>query len=179
MGERELIERIRRGDREAPAVLVREHSGTIYRLLARLTRDEHAAEDLCQETFAAAWIGIGAFKSECSISTWLHKIAYRKFLDFSRSDRKHPVDALVERERSSSPADAVLMDDEARALHESLDQLSGGHRDVLVLHYLHGLTFAQVAELLDEPAGTVRWRAREALAKLREILEHENDHERV
>ena len=179
MSERRLMKLIRSGDRGACTVLVREHSAAIYRLLARLTRDGHTAEDLCQETFAAAWSGIGRFKGDCSLGTWLHKIAYRKFLDFSRANRRRPMNFALDEQIAETACDPVLVDDEARVLHESMDQLGDAHRDVLVLHYLHGLSFAQVAELMNAPAGTVRWWAREALTKLREILEHENDHERV
>ena len=56
-------------------------------------------------------------------------------------------------------------------------RLTLGLRDVLVLHYLHGLSFRETADVLEEPAATVRWRATKALARLRELLKDENEHE--
>jgi DNA-directed RNA polymerase specialized sigma24 family protein len=64
------------GRREACAGLVRVHYQAVYRLLVHLTRDAHQAEDLTQETFAAAWEKIGRFQGNASLATWLHRIAY-------------------------------------------------------------------------------------------------------
>src|SRR2546429_6920258 len=100
MDDRRLIEGLRARDSKACAQLVRDHYAAIYRLLAHLTRDVHAAEDLCQETFAAGWRKIGSFAGESSIATWLHRIAYRRFLDCRRARERLPADARVSRPRA-------------------------------------------------------------------------------
>ncbi len=67
--------------------------------------------------------------------------------------------------------------DEARRLHEALHGLDAADRGVLVLHYLQGLSYREMAEVLDEPTGTVKWRTAEALARLRALLGEEvSDH---
>src|SRR3954462_13007108 len=114
--EAQLIRRIRGGDRAACAELVRDHYARGYQLLARLTRDSHAAEDLCQETFAAAWTKIRTFAGNSTLATWLHRIAYRRFVDWSRAGRRrergHP--PLVAQQHAGPPIDRMLSDERTR-----------------------------------------------------------------
>lgn len=158
------------------AECVRVHYAAVYRLLVHLTRHVHLAEDLTQETFAVAWEKIATFGGRCSLATWLHRIAYTKFVDASRSDRR----AASMRERlpqrdvvTLSPADNVAAADEARRLYQALDELGPLQRTAVVLHYLQGLSYRETAEVLDEPVGTVKWRIAEAVNQLRTLLEEE------
>lgn len=179
--ERLLVRRILAGERAACEELVRLHHAPIYRLLVRLCRDADLAEDLTQEAFAAAWAGIGTFSGASSLATWLHRIAYRRFIDSYR--RRRPLATLDENlaekadTNSADPLQGLLADEESRRLYDALAQLDPPDRDILVLHYLQGLTFRQMAEVLDEPGGTVKWRTSQALAKLRVILDNEKEHE--
>src|SRR3954466_501902 len=94
-----LARRVRGGDRAACNELVHAHHAALYRFLLHLARDAHAAEDLTQETFAAAWRNIGGFRGRASLSTWLHRIAYTKFVDWNRRSRRvrpHGPDAAQE-----------------------------------------------------------------------------------
>jgi RNA polymerase sigma-70 factor (ECF subfamily) len=173
--DRRLIRDIRAGKRAACADLVRAHYAAVYRLLLHLARDVPLAEDLTQETFAAAWQRIGAFEGRSTLSTWLHRIAYGKFIDACRSSRRHT--ALVEhlkREAADStsavPLEAAEASDEARLLHAALERLEENDRVALVLHYLQGLSYREMAEVLDAPIGTVKWRVRQALERLRALL---------
>src|SRR5262249_14807525 len=133
----------------------------------------HQAEDLTQETFAAAWETIATFQGRASLATWLHRIAYTKFIDARRAERR----AAGMRERLTSPQaapadpfDTALAGDEARRLYRALDGLDAPERTLLVLHYLQGLSYREMAEVLDEPTGTVKWRTGEALSRLRALL---------
>lgn len=174
--EKLLVRRVLAGDHEACVQLIRLHHPAIYRLLVHLCRDAHLAEDLTQETFAAAWAGIGTFSGSASLATWLHRIAYRKFVDDRR--RRQPLkaveqDQLAERVRSDAPGplDEVLSSEQSRRLYRALARLAPAERDVVVLHYLQDLSYREMAEVLDEPAGTVKWRTSQALAKLKTLLE--------
>jgi RNA polymerase sigma-70 factor (ECF subfamily) len=179
--ERALIERAKSGDAAACGALVRAHYAAVYRLLAHLTRgDAYAAEDLCQDAFAAAWQKLGTFAGGSSFATWIHRIAYRRFLDWLRSHRSaHEGRAPIgdgpglEPTDSRDPLADAVADEEARTLHAALDRLGDADRQVLVMHYLTGLSYRQIAEITDEPAGTVKWRTSAAIARLREILSDE------
>jgi RNA polymerase sigma-70 factor (ECF subfamily) len=153
--------------------LVRAHYQAVYRFLAHLCRDAHRAEDLTQETFAAAWEKIATFQGRSALATWLHRIAYTKFLDARRAERR----AAGAFERRAGPAatpagplDAAAADDEARRLYRALDELDAPERALLVLHYLQGLSYREMAAVLGEPTGTVKWRTAEALNRLRALL---------
>jgi RNA polymerase sigma-70 factor (ECF subfamily) len=170
------------GDQAAYAELIREHHAPIYRLLVHLCRDVHLAEDLVQETYAAAWIAIGGFGGASSLRTWLYRIAYRKFLD---SQRRR---VLVKRAASENgiaeavgegagPMDAAIAGEDASRLYAALGELPAEERDVVVMHYLQGMKYEEMAEVLEVPAGTLRWRKGRALASLRRLLREKVEHE--
>jgi RNA polymerase sigma-70 factor (ECF subfamily) len=171
--EQRLVEKLRTGSREACAELIHTHYQNIYRFLVRLTRETHWAEDLTQETFATAWEKIATFRGHATLSTWLHQIAYRKFVDSRRAAQR--AQRMRQRLTSSpgtadNPLEMLQSSDEARFLNEALDEMDESHRTVLVLHYLQGLSYREMATVLDEPTGTVKWRTLEALKRLRELL---------
>jgi RNA polymerase sigma-70 factor (ECF subfamily) len=168
-----LLSDLRAGRPEACAAVVRAHYPAVYRFLAHLTRDVHLAQDLTQETFATAWEKKATFQGRATLATWLHRIAYTKFIDARRAERRAA--GLLERLPNpqvspQGPLDAVTAGDEARQLYRALDALDVPERTVLVLHYLQGLSYREMAAVLDEPTGTVKWRTAEALKRLRAKL---------
>jgi RNA polymerase sigma-70 factor (ECF subfamily) len=173
VNERRLVRDLRSGRSDACAELIRLHYEKIYRLLAHLTRDSHQAEDLTQETFVAAWERIGAFRGEASLGTWLYRIAYTRYVDVKRAQERAAGSLGIlsdPTESSIDPLDSLVADDEARRLYEAMDELEKGDRTVLVLHYLQDLSYREMAAILKEPIGTVKWRTSEALSRLRTKL---------
>jgi RNA polymerase sigma-70 factor (ECF subfamily) len=171
--EQRLVDDLRAGRPEACAAVVRAHYPAVYRFLVHLTGDVHQAEDLTQDVFAAAWEKRATFEGRSTLTTWLHRIAYTKFLDARRAARRAA--GLLQRfadrkEPPADPFDAVAADDEARRLYRALHGLDAAERTVLVLHYLQGLSYREMATVLDEPAGTVKWRTADALKRLRTRL---------
>jgi len=169
---------------EQCAEIVAAHYENVYRFLAHLARDPAQAEDLTQETFAAAWQNLGAFEGRSSIGTWLHRIAYGKFIDARRAATRRAL--LLKRfghgqapQHERGPAELAEARDEAGRLHDVLGRLNEAERALLVLHYLQGLSYQEMTEVLGEPAGTVKWRTRQALARLRDLLSEEAEHERA
>jgi len=152
--ERRLLREVQTGCREACAALVHAHYARVYRFLLHLTRDVHQAEDLTQETFTAAWQKIGAFEGRSALSTWLHRIAYGKFVDQRRSRQRTAALAGTLATRGQEPAVSTAFEDRA----------------VLALHYFQALSYRDMAVVLGEPSGTVKWRTSQALARLRGLL---------
>src|SRR2546423_10052341 len=178
MGEQRLIQKLKSGDADACREFVHRHYANIYRMLARLTRDSHRAEDLCQETFAAAWAKIGAFSGKCALGTWLHEIAYRRFLDWRRARKNHAPDELLSDPiEPHDPLAGALKNERQRSLLAGLDQLEALEREVLVLRYLQQMRFHEIAAILDQPEGTLRSRTSVALRRLRRILEKDEVHD--
>lgn len=177
--DQRLLNNVRAGCPQAFAELIHGHYEAVYRFLVHLTRDVHQAEDLTQETFAAAWRSLNTFQGRATLGTWLHRIAYTRFIDARRVERRAA--EMRERIRNSqvSPADpfeALMADDEAQLLYRNLYKLDIPERTLLVLHYLQGLSYREMATVLDEPSGTVKWRISEALSRMRVLLSDEVPH---
>jgi RNA polymerase sigma-70 factor (ECF subfamily) len=173
--DKALVERILAREHDACVQMVREHHAAVSRLLFHLCRDRHRAEDLTQETFANAWAGLGGFGGSSSLKTWLHRIAYRKFLDSERRQTvvvHSPSAAEFECEDAGSPdpVAAAMSGEDSRQLYDALAQLQPEERDVVVLHYLQGLNYEEISHVTGVPAGTLRWRKSQALESLRRLL---------
>ena len=181
--EKRLVAKIKAGLPQARAELIHTQYECIYRFLVHLTGAVHDAEDLTQETFTAAWQKIFQFEGRSSIGTWLHRIAYGKFVDSRRTSKRQAtlVDRYADQDAPGSnrdPHEIAAAVDEARHLHDALRLLNEAHRVLLVLHYLQGQSYQEMAEILKEPLGTIKWRTREALVQLRSVLTKEAKHER-
>jgi RNA polymerase sigma-70 factor, ECF subfamily len=171
-----LVSRILAGNHEACVELIGQYHAPIYRLLVHLSRDAHLAEDLAQETFLAAWTKIASFNRASSLNTWLHAIAYRKFIDAHRRHERTVTtrtdDSFHQAQSNTpNPYDSALASEQAVSLYRALDRLKPAERDVVVLHYLQGLSYEEMSAVLSEPTGTVKWRTRQALEHLRSALE--------
>lgn len=174
--QRQNLKGLREGRRQAYEAVVCQHYKQIYRFMAYLTGHADLAEDLTQETFVSAWASIGNYKGRASLGTWLHRIAYNKFID---SRRKLGRDTTLMAELKGTKRDApqtsdpyylTMADEQSRFLYKAMHRLGSSEYLVIVLHYIQGLSFRQMAEVLDEPAGTVKWRTSRALKGLREFL---------
>ncbi len=174
--QRQNLKDLRKGRRRAYEEVVLQHYRSIYRFMAYLTRDTSLAEELTQETFASAWANIDSFRSRASLGTWLHRIAYRKFIDSTRRIQRDAT--LVNRLESqnevaaeaSDPLQQLTADENNRLLYEAMRRLKSPDYMVIVLHYIQGLSFREVAKVLDKPTGTVKWQTSRALKNLKSHL---------
>ena len=164
--DQRLLRRIRSGDREAANRLVDEHYEAVYRWLLHLCRDAEQAADLTQETYCLVWDGIGGFEGRSSLKTWIHRIAYHAYLQRKRTSR--PAGELLPESRDEHSLTEVVLSRSVVA--DALAQLPEKHRGVVLLHYMQGLTTAEIAAVLDIPTGTVLSRLHNAREKLRDLL---------
>ncbi|WP_310435153.1 RNA polymerase sigma factor [Streptomyces sp. 3330] len=179
--------RVRDGERAAFAELYESYAAAVYNHALRLTGDWSVAEEVMSETFLAAWRGRGAVEVEGgSLRPWLFGIATNKARNADRSLRRR-LAFLARRAQASAGAggeeavgdfaeDVVGRIDDARRLAEVrrvLGRLRRHEREVIALCVWGGLDYAQAAEALGVPVGTVRSRLSRARARLREIVERE------
>ena len=172
--ERWILKALREGRREAYEDIIDAHYASIYRLLLFLTRSASVAEDMTQEVFASAWAAIQGFRGDASVKTWLRRIAYNLFLDAQRRRRR---DASLAGKLGEGdpgvPADplARLMTDEHLGrMYRAMDDLDDQERAILLLHYLDGLSYREMARVLHQPAGTLKSMTHHALEKLRTLV---------
>jgi RNA polymerase sigma-70 factor (ECF subfamily) len=164
-----LVEQIRRGDAEAGRRFVREYYPSVYRYLLYLAGQPELADDLTQETFVQAWRNLDALDDRVVLRPWLHRIAHREFLQVLRSRR--PLASLED--VAEIPAPQAAAQAHAVELREVIRRLPLGEREVVVLHYLEGYSYDEIAQILGAPVGRVRQRLVEARARLRRELSDE------
>ena len=186
-----LVERFKRGDMHAFEMLVVKYQRRIERLIGRMVRDVDLVPDIAQETFIRAYRAIPQFRGESAFYTWLYRIAVntaKKFLmelkrdplvtESARASRDEDDDSSrVENELSDGETpDALLASKQiAAAVNFAIEALSDDLRQAITLREIEGLTYEEIAELMNCPIGTVRsriFRAREAIAtRLRPLLD--------
>ena len=187
-----LIARVKAGDVKAFEMLVVKYQRRIERLIGRMVRDVDLVPDIAQETFIRAYRAIPQFRGESAFYTWLYRIAVntaKKALmelkrdplvtESARASRDDDDDggSRVENELSDGETpDAVLASKQiASAVNFAIEALSDDLRQAITLREIEGLSYEEIAELMNCPIGTVRsriFRAREAIAlRLRPLLD--------
>jgi RNA polymerase sigma-70 factor (ECF subfamily) len=164
----ELVRRAARGDREAFDRLVRPHWPRLHALTRRGLASPEDAADALQETLLRAWQGLPRFRGDAQLSTWLHRICLNAVHDQrerTAARRTAPLDEVPEApDRRDRFADAEL----SAQLAGALDGLEEEYRVAVVLCDLCGCSYAEAAELLGVPEGTIKsriFRGRRTLAQ--------------
>ena len=183
MTEQELVARARRGDESAFEALVTENEKRIYNLCRRLTGNQEDAAELTQEAFLNAWRGLGRFQGESSFSTWLYRLATNACIDFLRKEKRRRSLSMTVSLDDEEEARQVELPDERyapegaleraearRAVAEGLERLTLEHRQVLVMREIHGLSYAEIGQVLGLEEGTVKSRIARARGALRKVL---------
>jgi len=186
-----LVERVKQGDVKAFEMLVVKYQRRIERLVGRMVRDVDLVPDIAQETFIRAYRALPQFRGESAFYTWLYRIAVntaKKTLmelkrdplvtESARAGRDDEDDnprADHEPSDAATP-DAVLASKQiAAAVNFAVEALSEDLRQAITLREIDGLSYEEIAELMNCPIGTVRsriFRAREAIAaRLRPLLD--------
>lgn len=190
MGDREadqaLVERVQNGDQQAYGLLVAKYQRKLLRLLSRLVRDPAEVEDIAQETFIKAYRALPSFRGDSAFYTWLYRIGVNTAKNWLISHgRRSP--AEVDHEDAESYEDAEMLRDIntpermmmskqiADTVNSAMDALPDELRTAIMLREIDGLSYEEIAQMMDCPIGTVRsriFRAREAIAgKLRPLLD--------
>lgn len=167
----ETIDRARRGDRTALGELVTEHYPRVFRFCARRLGDD-LAQDAAQETFLTVQRTIKRFEARSTFETWLLGIAHNHCRNLSRKRMRDPM-ALDQAFEQPTPdhGGRVVANESLRC---AMDKLSPEHREVVLLHEIEGLTYAEVAQIAGVPEGTVKSRLFHAFRNLRELMTEVN-----
>lgn len=178
----ELMQRVKTGDRAAFSELYEIHKGPLFNFIYRMSWDRAAAEDCLQEVFIAVWKAAANWEPTAQVNTWLFKIARNIWINEGRRSKRRP--ALFSflgssDEESGAPdfpdagagPDESALGVEARAaVRKAVDQLPEKERMVVLLSEFEGLKYAEIAEILEIPVGTVKSRMSSASERLRALL---------
>ena len=147
------------------------HGAALMGMLRRLSGNHHEAEDVFQETAVRIWRGIAARPKLRNPRAWVLTIGYRAFLTARGREQRHeglqnPVD-----DRTGSPGQMAERSEQCRRVQAAIARLPEPVRQVVVLHYVGGLTLSETAAAMEISPGTVKSRLNAALKKLRSALE--------
>ncbi len=181
--EKRLVERAKRGDREAFAELIEMYKDKIYQLAYRMVGNRQEAEDIAQETFLRVFANLQMYDSSYKFSTWIYRIATnlcidrgrKKKADFSLDEEAEGTTGLDWHSRLSSqeksPEDQLVTKELQETVQEALSGLAPKYRSIMILRYIEDLSLQEISEILKLPVTTIKTRihrGREALrAKLR------------
>lgn len=156
------------GDHAAFDLLVGRHAARLFRVALSLCGSRPDAEDLCQETFLAAYEGIGRFGGRSSFKTWLTAILIRRSSRSWRKRERHARNVPIDDGHADSSD--VSADERRLDLIEAIRSLPQEFRDVVVLREIEGFTYEEIAQAMEVPCGTVQSRLHRARMMLKESL---------
>ena len=176
-GDSELVRRARHGDEAACHEMVDLYSTPLYRLAYSLVGNAADAEDVLQETFSGAFRSLRGFQERASLKTWLTRILMRQAARCHRSRARHrmaPLEAVQENPAGGRANSAAARSESDQGMKmdimQELQQLSPGHREVIVLREMQGMSYDEIAGALGVPRGTVESRLFRARQELKERL---------
>lgn len=191
--DQQLVERTVAGDARAYELLVIKYRRRIERLIGRMVRDPDLVQDVAQETFLRAWRALHQFRGEAQFYTWLYRIAVNTAKKTLVELRRDPVitesslRGADDEDETSTPQNEPTGSDTpeaelaareiARAVNAAVDALPEDLRQAITLREMDGLSYDEIAEIMNCPIGTVRsriFRAREAIsARVKPMLDRQ------
>jgi RNA polymerase sigma-70 factor (ECF subfamily) len=179
--DREAVRRVQAGETEAFEVLVEKYKRKTFRLAFQVLRDQEEALDVAQEAFVKAFRSLPKFKGDSAFYTWLFRITMNVALDrrrqrVTRAKSMGTEDVPPEEWERSAVSEDRGPDDEAASaerrerIARALESLSEHHRSIIILSDIEGLSYREIAEVLDVPMGTVMSRLHNARKRLRDAL---------
>ena len=185
--DRTLVERVQRGDKRAFDLLVLKYQHKLVKLVSRYVRDPSEVMDVVQEAFIKAYRALPSFRGESAFYTWIYRIAINTAKNYLVAQGRRPPDGDIdssdvdqiegetELKDNATPERLLLRDEIEETVMDAIAQLPEDLRVAITLRELEGLSYEEIAGIMECPIGTVRsriFRAREAIAeRLRPLLD--------
>lgn len=193
MGESELdqalVERVQKGDKRAFDLLVKKYQHRIVSVISRYISDWSECQDVAQEAFVRAYRAIGGFRGDSAFYTWVYKIAINTAKNYLVSQGRRPptddvtiddamqLSGVTQLKDNATPEHELLRQEIEQTVFAAVEQLPEELRTAITLREVEGLSYEEIAEVMQCPIGTVRsriFRAREAIDnQLRPLLSNE------
>ena len=186
LDQSEIIARLKAGDRSVYAEVVERWQHMIYNTALGIVHNEEDAEDVTQEVFVTLYEKIGDFREESKLSTWLYSITVRKALDLEKRKKSDKRGGFLKKIFSVSDRDepvnfehpGILLDkkEKASVLFEALKKLPEKQRIAFTLHKLEGLSYQEIAAVMNLSLNSIESLQLRAKNKLKKILEEYYKH---
>lgn len=182
--ETRLVSELQAGSDTAFDWLVTYYHASVYNVIYGILSDRADAADVTQEVFLKAFRGIGGFRQGSSLKTWLYRIAVRESLNHRRWWHRHcrnevSIDASLREDQavaqiedlSATPFERLAAQETQSAVHNALKELPEVYRSAVILRDLEGLSYEEVAEVLETSVATVKTRILRGRRTLRKLLD--------
>jgi len=182
-----LVERVQNGDKNAYNLLVKKYQHRVANLISRYIRNQNDVADVAQEAFIKAYKALPNFRGDSAFYTWLYRIAVNSAKNYMVASSRKPPGSDVDVEdaeiydgsealkENASPERLLLTDEIKSIVFNTIEALPDDLRTAINLRELDGLSYEEIAEIMDCPVGTVRsriFRARDAVdKKIRPLLQ--------
>jgi len=176
LNDLELVNQTQSGDPEAFSELVRRHQHVIYNVAYRFMRDGNLAEDMAQEAFLKAYRLLKGFRGDCSFSTWMYRVTCSVCLtELNRRKRRGEVELQPSHDalQAVEPPQNVDMPERIR---RCVGKLPDRYAQVITLYYLKGISYEEIAQVMEVPMGTLKTWMFRARKQLRRVVEEELPH---
>ena len=177
--DKQLVERVQRGDKRAFDLLVLKYQHRIVGLVGRYLRDQDEVQDVAQEAFIKAYRALPRFRGDSAFYTWLYRIAINTAKNHLVSRSRRPPDSDVDVDLADgiyqdslsdmvNPENSLATDQLEAVVYKAIDDLAEDLKVAVTLREFEGLSYEEIADVMECPVGTVRsriFRAREAIEK--------------
>lgn len=184
--DRELLDAVKAGDTTAYRGLVEKYQQRVYAVVYGMVRNREDARDITQEAFVKAYNSLEGFRVEAGFYTWLYRIAMNLAIDFIRRRKRRAAtgfdEGVAARDDDGGIAESHHEDSPRKQLErkqlygrilDALEQLPEDQRQVIVLREVDGLSYKEIADIMEVPEGTVMSRLFYARKKLQKLLAEE------
>ncbi|HHL45250.1 MAG TPA: RNA polymerase sigma factor RpoE [Gammaproteobacteria bacterium] len=184
-----LVARVQKGDKKAFDILVRKYQHKLAKLISRYIQDPSEVMDVSQEAFIKAYRALPKFRGDSAFYTWLYRIAINTAKNHLVAKGRRPQSVDIDADEgqrfetipklrdNATPERLILRDEIGRVIFQTIEELPDDLRTAITLRELDGLSYEEIAEVMNCPIGTVRsriFRAREAIdSKLKPLLSAE------
>lgn len=190
--DQELVARVQQGDNKAFDLLVLKYQLRLSKLVSRFLRNQSDVQDVVQEAFIKAYRALPNFRGDSAFYTWLYRIGINTAKNhLVAQSRKNPANGIDSQEAEdygasewlkeyASPEREALTAELEKTIYQAMGDLPPDLREAITLREIEGLSYEEIAEVMDCPVGTVRsriFRAREAIdSKLEPMLDDDSHH---
>ena len=184
LNEKDLIRKAKQGDMLAFEELILKHEKIVYNLALRMMNHSEDAQDIAQEVFLKAYRSLANFDERAAFSTWLYRITHNTCIDemrkrkgkqtYSLEEELESEDGSMQRQvadAGDTPEESLLRAEQKSEILQALDTLSAEHKAAVILRDIRGMSYEEIAEIIELPMGTVKSRISRARNQMKaEIL---------
>jgi len=166
--DQQLVVKVQNGDKRAFDLLVLKYQHKIFSIISRFVKDQAEVQDVAQETFIKAYRALGSFRGESAFYTWIYRIAINTAKNYLVSKGRRPPSTDVDVDEAefytgsdslkdvSTPENQMMRDQLKDVIYKAIQDLPEDLRTAVTLREMEGLSYEEIAEVMDCPVGTVR-----------------------